>query len=144
MSQSDIVPKILPAKPPVKQFGGSGRVGGDPPKTSFLAFGAKIGSSVGVKTHHFRVKIQKIARKGEDLDFYSEMVRRAGLEPAQAICPRDFKSLVSTIPPSAHILTNWRHLPELNWRKRFCRPLRNHSAKAPHLLNNIPYLPSKF
>ncbi len=29
------------------------RVGGDPPKISFLALGAKMGSSVGVKTHHF-------------------------------------------------------------------------------------------
>ena len=29
----------------------AGRVGGDPPKISFLAFGAKIGSSVGVKTY---------------------------------------------------------------------------------------------
>ena len=25
----------------------------------------------------------------------------------------------------------WRHLPELNWCTRFCRPLRNHSAKVP-------------
>ncbi len=29
----------------------SRRVGGDPPRTSFLALGAKIGSSVGVKSH---------------------------------------------------------------------------------------------
>ena len=29
----------------------AGRVGGDPPKISFLTFGAKMGSSVGVKSH---------------------------------------------------------------------------------------------
>ena len=27
----------------------------------------------------------------------------------------------------------WRCLPELNRCKRFCRPLRNHSAKAPYV-----------
>ena len=43
----------------------AGRVGGDPPKISFLAFGVKIGSSVGVKTHHFRVKIQIFAILGD-------------------------------------------------------------------------------
>ena len=26
----------------------------------------------------------------------------------------------------------WRPRPELNWSKRFCRPLRNHSATWPH------------
>src|SRR5439155_19157990 len=26
----------------------------------------------------------------------------------------------------------WRPRPELNWCKRFCRPLRNHSATWPH------------
>jgi hypothetical protein len=36
-------------KTPAEQFGGSGR--GRPAEKSFLAFGAKIGSSVGVKTH---------------------------------------------------------------------------------------------
>ena len=30
------------------------------------------------------------------------VVPRAGLEPARARCPRDFKSLVSTIPPPRH------------------------------------------
>ena len=45
----------------------SRRVGGDPPRTSFLAFGAKIGSSVGVKSHHFRVKIQIFAFWGDFL-----------------------------------------------------------------------------
>ena len=32
----------------------AGRVGGDPPKISFLTFGAKMGSSVGVKTHQIK------------------------------------------------------------------------------------------
>ena len=27
---------------------------------------------------------------------------------------------------------DWRPRPELNWCKRFCRPLRNHSATWPH------------
>ena len=43
-----------------------------------------------------RILNQKIAQLGDDLDFYSKMVRRAGLEPAQLFRPRDFKSLVST------------------------------------------------
>ena len=43
---------------------------------------------MGVKTHHFREKIQKIAHAGEDLDFYSEMVRGAGLEPASLVGKR--------------------------------------------------------
>jgi hypothetical protein len=60
--------KIFPAKKtktPAEQFGGSGR--GRPAEKSFLAFGAKIGSSVGVKTHHFRVKIQIFALSGDFL-----------------------------------------------------------------------------
>ena len=40
----------------------SRRVGGDPPRTSFLAFGAKIGSSVGVKSHHFGKRTGLAAR----------------------------------------------------------------------------------
>ena len=40
---------------------------------------------MGVKSYHFRVKInQKIAQEGEDLDFYSEMVRVGRIElPSQ-------------------------------------------------------------
>ena len=45
----------------------AGRVGGDLPKISFLGFGAKMGSSVGVKTHNFREKIQIFARMGDFL-----------------------------------------------------------------------------
>src|SRR5689334_11887413 len=29
------------------------------------------------------------------------------------------------------VVVQWRRRPELNRRKRFCRPLRNHSATAP-------------
>ena len=32
-------------------------------------------------------------------DSLESFVPKAGLEPARAQCPRDFKSLVSTIPP---------------------------------------------
>ncbi len=31
--------------------------------------------------------------------FFINRVPKVGLEPTQALCPRDFKSLVSTIPP---------------------------------------------
>src|SRR5579871_2221149 len=31
----------------------------------------------------------------------------------------------------------WRPRPELNWCKRFCRPLRNHSATWPHRGNYL-------
>lgn len=34
---------------------------------------------------------------------------------------------------------SWRHLPELNRCTRFCRPLRNHSAKVPKRVDIIPY-----
>lgn len=40
---------------------GLGRVGGDPPEISFLAIGAKMGSSVGVKTHHFEKRTEVAA-----------------------------------------------------------------------------------
>ena len=53
------------------------------------------------------------------------------------------------IPPLAQnlqllIVATWRHLPELNRCKRFCRPLRNHSAKVPYphcnnLLTSLAY-----
>ncbi len=33
---------------------------------------------------------------------FVKWVPEAGLEPARAQCPRDFKSLVSTIPPFRH------------------------------------------
>ena len=58
----------------------------------------KIGSSLGVKSHHFRVKIQKIAQKGDNLDFYSEMVRMKGLEPSrrEAYAPKAYVSTNST------------------------------------------------
>jgi hypothetical protein len=32
---------------------------------------------------------------------------------------------------------DWRPRPELNWCKRFCRPLRNHSATWPHRAGSI-------
>lgn len=32
------------------------------------------------------------------------LVPRAGLEPAQAYCPKDFKSFASTIPPPRHTI----------------------------------------
>jgi hypothetical protein len=51
MSQSDIVPKTSPEKTKPLRSSSAGRVGGDPPKISFLALGAKMGSSVGVKSH---------------------------------------------------------------------------------------------
>ena len=35
-------------------------------------------------------------------DSFLNVVPKAGLEPARAQCPRDFKSLVSTIPPFRH------------------------------------------
>lgn len=35
------------------------------------------------------------------------------------------------VSPSALSFVKWRRLPELNRCERFCRPLRNHSAKAP-------------
>ena len=38
-----------------EQFGGSGRVGGGPPKTLFLGLDAKMGSSVVVKSHHNKI-----------------------------------------------------------------------------------------
>ena len=41
----------------------AGRGGDDPPKISFLAFGAKMGSSVGVKNHQSK-------RPGKYLVFY--------------------------------------------------------------------------
>ncbi len=36
--------------------------------------------------------------------FYRISVLEAGLEPAQPQWPRDFKSLVSTIPPFEHLI----------------------------------------
>ena len=58
----------------------------------------EIGSSLGVKSHHFRVKNQKIAQKGDDWDFYSEMVRMKGLEPSrrEAHAPKACVSTNST------------------------------------------------
>ena len=43
---------------------------------------------------------------------------------------RDFKSLVSTVPPP-ELIFNWRRHPDSNWSTRLCRPLRSHSAMAP-------------
>ena len=42
----------------------AGRVGGDPPKISFLAFGRKMGSGKGVKTSQIREKNHLVARQG--------------------------------------------------------------------------------
>ena len=43
----------------------------------------------------------------------------------------DFKSNAYTNSATRANENTWRHLPDLNWCTRFCRPLRNHSAKAP-------------
>ena len=67
------------------------------------------------------------------------MVGEEGLEPSRLLRPADFKSAAYTNSAtrprrSSHgcqRLLFWRRLPELNRCKRFCRPLRNHSAKAP-------------
>ena len=61
-------------------------------------FALEIGSSLGVKSHHFRVKIQIVARMGDFLDFYSEMVRMKGLEPSrrEAHAPKACVSTNST------------------------------------------------
>ena len=56
------------------------------------------------------------------------MVPEMGLEP---ICQRHSILSRTRIPIPPLGLVIWRHLPDLNWCTRFCRPLRNHSAKAP-------------
>ena len=71
---------------------------GESPKTTFRK-GAESGFCLWQELKNVQ---QKIARKGEDLDFYSEMVRERGLEPPclAALAP---KTSVSTIPPLAHV-----------------------------------------
>ena len=67
------------------------------------------------------------------------MVPGAGLEPAQDVIPRDFKSLASTsfatratdFQSSPKKL--WRLGSESNRRPRLCRPLHNHSATQPYV-----------
>ena len=44
------------------------RVGGDPPKISFLAFGAKMGSSVGVKSHQKNLDMFTMITKHHNYD----------------------------------------------------------------------------
>ena len=40
----------------------------------------------------------------------------------------------------AFVMSIWRCLPELNRCTRVCRPLRNHSAKAPWMVYYILYI----
>ena len=57
---------------------------GKSPKTTFRK-GTESGFCLWQELKNVR---QKIAQKGEDLDFYSEMVRGAGLEPASLVGKR--------------------------------------------------------
>ena len=54
---------------------------GESPKTAFRK-GVESGFCLWRK---LKILNQKIAPKGEDLDFYSEMVRKAGIEPARLL-----------------------------------------------------------
>ena len=54
---------------------------GESPKTTFRK-GAESGFCLWQELKNTK---EKIARKGEDLDFYSEMVRKAGIEPARLL-----------------------------------------------------------
>ncbi len=60
------------------------------------------------------------------------MVPGAGIEPARRFRARDFKSLVSTC---STIRAEWRRGSESNRRPRLCRPLHNHSATPPGVLD---------
>ena len=68
---------------------------GESPKTTSRA-GTESGFCLWQELKNVQ---QKIARKGEDLDFYSEMVRMKGLEPSRlaALAPKASVSTNSTI-----------------------------------------------
>lgn len=71
------------------------------------------------------------------------LVPRAGLEPAQVICPRDFKSLASTNSATQALGLNKSILIKEAGAGlepaciRLCRPLHNHSATQPYYACNV-------
>ena len=72
----------------------AGRVGGDPPKISFLAFACEMGSDFGVKSHHFREKIQIFARMGDFLLDFSAYAIMLAMSVTKTTKPNHLKDLL--------------------------------------------------